>query len=72
MVLPLVAVWYFRHPLIGLVLAAGIVLVWRELAHHPDLLAGRLGAGLGSHAERRLDLFYANQFPAGPLRSPPE
>jgi peptidoglycan/LPS O-acetylase OafA/YrhL len=66
-VLPLVAVWYFRHPLVGLVLAAGIVLMWRELAHHPDMFAGQFGVDLGSDSERRLDTFYANQFPSWTL-----
>jgi len=63
LVLPLVAVWYFRHPLVGLILAAAIVLGWRELAEHADSVAGLFGADLGSGAERRLDVFYASQFP---------
>jgi acetyltransferase len=63
-VLPLLAVWYFRHPLVGLVLAAAVVLVWRELAEHADSIAGLFGADLGSGAERRLDTFYASQFPS--------
>jgi peptidoglycan/LPS O-acetylase OafA/YrhL len=63
-VLPLVAVWYFRHPLVGLILAAGIVLAWRELAHHPDSVAGLIGTDLSSHADTRIFTFYANQFPS--------
>ena len=66
-VLPLVAAWYFRHPLVGLVLAAGIVLMWRGFAHHPDLFAGQFGFDLGSDSEHRLDTFYANQFPSWTL-----
>jgi peptidoglycan/LPS O-acetylase OafA/YrhL len=64
LVLPLVAVWYFRHPLVGLVLAAGIVLAWRELAHHPDSVASLIGTDLSSHADTRIFTFYANQFPS--------
>ena len=66
-VLPLVAAWYFRHPLVGLVLAAAIVLAWRELAHHPDSVAGLIGTDLSSHADRRIFTFYANQFPSWTL-----
>lgn len=66
-VLPLVAVSYFRHPLVGLVLAAAIVVVWRELAQHPDSVSGLMGVDLGSDPERRLETFYANQFPSWTL-----
>ena len=66
-VLPLVAVSYFRHPLVGLALAAGIVLAWRELAHHPDSVSSLLGTDLSSHADRRIFTFYANQFPSWTL-----
>jgi peptidoglycan/LPS O-acetylase OafA/YrhL len=63
-VLPLVAVIYFRHPLAGLALAAAIVLVWRELALHPDSAVGLFGVDFNSHAEHRIETFYANQFPS--------
>jgi peptidoglycan/LPS O-acetylase OafA/YrhL len=66
-VLPLIAVWYFRHPLIGLVLAAVIVVFWRELAEHADSVSGFFGADLGSGADRRVDTFYASQFPSWTL-----
>lgn len=66
-VLPLVAVWYFRHPLVGLAIAAAIVVVWRELADHADTLAGLFGADLSPDAERRIDTFYASQFPGWTL-----
>lgn len=66
-VLPLVAVWYFRHPLAGLVVAAAIVLVWRELADHPDSLTGLFGFDLSSGAQHRVETFYANQFPSWTL-----
>jgi peptidoglycan/LPS O-acetylase OafA/YrhL len=66
-VLPLVAVWYFRHPLVGLLLAAAVVVIWRELAQHPDSLTGLMGVDVGANPERRLDTFYANQFPSWTL-----
>jgi acetyltransferase len=66
-VLPLVAVWYFRHPLVGLAVAAAIVLGWRELAEHANLIASIFGADLSSDAERRIDTFYASQFPSWTL-----
>jgi peptidoglycan/LPS O-acetylase OafA/YrhL len=67
LVLPLVAVWYFRHPLTGLVAAAALVLAWRELSEHVDAVAGVFGADVGPHAAHRFDLFHANQFPSWTL-----
>jgi peptidoglycan/LPS O-acetylase OafA/YrhL len=64
LVVPLVAAHYFRHPLVGLVVAAGIVLAWSGLAHNADSVASLFGAALSSDAERRIDLFYASQFPS--------
>jgi peptidoglycan/LPS O-acetylase OafA/YrhL len=66
-VLPLLAVWYFRHPLVGLVAAAAIVLVWRELAENADWVAGLFGANLSSDADHWIDTFYASQFPSWTL-----
>jgi peptidoglycan/LPS O-acetylase OafA/YrhL len=66
-VLPFLAVWYFRHPLVGLAAAAAIVLVWRELAEHADTVAGIFGADLSSDAESRITTFYASQFPSWTL-----
>jgi acetyltransferase len=66
-VLPLIAVRYFRHPLVGLVAAAAIVLVWRELAEHADSIAGLFGAELSSDAAGRINTFYASQFPSWTL-----
>jgi peptidoglycan/LPS O-acetylase OafA/YrhL len=66
-VLPLIAVWYFRHPVVGLALAALIVFTWRELADHADTVVGLFGTGLSSDAENRIDMFYASQFPSWTL-----
>jgi peptidoglycan/LPS O-acetylase OafA/YrhL len=64
LVVPLVAAHYFRHPIVGLVVAAGIVLAWSGLAHNADSVASLFGADLSSDAEHRIDLFYASQFPS--------
>lgn len=66
-VLPLLAVHYFRHPLVGLATAAGIVLVWRELAVHAGSVAGLLGTDLSADTQQRIDTFYASQFPSWTL-----
>lgn len=66
-VLPLVAVWYFRHPLVGLISAAGIVVIWRELAKHADTVAHLFGADLTPDAAHRILTFHANQFPSWTL-----
>jgi peptidoglycan/LPS O-acetylase OafA/YrhL len=66
-VLPFVAVAYFRHPIVGLLVAAGIVVVWRELALHADSLAHLLGTDLSADAQGRIDTYYASQFPSWAL-----
>jgi peptidoglycan/LPS O-acetylase OafA/YrhL len=67
LVVPLVAAHYFRHPIVGLGAAAGIVLFWSGLAHHADSVASLFGRDLSSVAENRIDLFYASQFPSWSL-----
>jgi peptidoglycan/LPS O-acetylase OafA/YrhL len=66
-VLPLVAIRYFRHPLVGLVIAAAIVVVWRELAVHAGSVAEFFGADLSPGTEQRFGSFYASQFPSWTL-----
>ena len=66
-VLPFLAVWYFRHPLVGLIVAAAIVVVWRELGEHAASVASLFGADLNHDAENRLRTFYASQFPSWTL-----
>ena len=66
-VLPFLAVWYFRHPLVGLVTAAAIVVAWRELAENADWIAGLFGSNLSSDADNRIHFFYASQFPSWTL-----
>lgn len=66
-VVPLVAAQYFRHPLIGLAVAAGIVLGWSALAHNADWIASVFGSHLSDRAHDRIDIFYASQFPSWTL-----
>jgi acetyltransferase len=67
LVVPLVAGQYFRHPIAGLLVAAGIVLAWSGLAHHADSVASVFGGHLSSAAHDRIDLFYSSQFPSWTL-----
>jgi peptidoglycan/LPS O-acetylase OafA/YrhL len=66
-VLPLIAARYFRHPLIGLAVAAVIVLTWRELAEHADTVGSFFGADLSAGGHDRIENFYASQFPSWTL-----
>lgn len=43
-VLPFIAAAYYRHPLVGLAIAAAIAIVWRELFAHMDEVASWIGA----------------------------
>jgi peptidoglycan/LPS O-acetylase OafA/YrhL len=63
-VLPLVAVAYFRRPLLGLALAAAIVAVWHLLGTNAESVASFFGVDLSAAAQARLDSYYASQFPA--------
>jgi peptidoglycan/LPS O-acetylase OafA/YrhL len=62
-VLPLVAVAYFRRPLVGLAIAAAIVAVWHLLGTHAGSVASFFGVDLSAPAEARIDSYYASQFP---------
>lgn len=64
---PLIAAQYFRHPLAGLLVAAGIVVAWRELALHAGDLTTFVGTSLSPDAEGRIDTYYASQFPSWAL-----
>lgn len=66
-VLPLLAVHYFRHPLVGLVTAAAIVVGWAALAHNAPWVANALGIDLSSAAHQRIETYYASQFPSWTL-----
>ena len=62
-VLPLSRVRYFRHPIVGLLVAAGIVLGWTALA----TMRSRRGCFRLRYepgVAQRIDTFYASQFPS--------
>ncbi len=62
-VLPFVAVAYYRRPFVGLVVTGVIATVWRLLAENSADVAGLFGVHLGDAAANRLDIAYASQFP---------
>jgi len=64
LLLPLVAAWYFRHPLAGLAAAAAMVIGWHAAAASPDSIAGIFGADLSSAARARIDQYSGSQFPS--------
>ena len=57
--LPVVAGAYFRRPLVGLAIAAALLVVWRLVALHVDSIFG-----VGAATQERWDVFYASQFPS--------
>jgi acetyltransferase len=63
-VLPFVAARYFRHPLVGLLTAAGILVAWRVLADHSYGVAHAFGTDLSPEVHQRIARFYASQFPS--------
>jgi len=62
-VLPLVASFFFRRPLVGLAVAVAVVLIWHALGHDPNWVAGIFGADLSQVSVDRISRFYASQFP---------
>jgi len=61
-VLPFIAAWYFRRPLLGLLIAAGITFLWREALVHWSTTEALLGHP-SPETSARLHLFGALQFP---------
>jgi peptidoglycan/LPS O-acetylase OafA/YrhL len=62
--LPFVAVQYFRHPFAGLITAAAIFIAWRALADNSSDVAHVFGTNLSQDAHQRILTFYASQFPS--------
>jgi peptidoglycan/LPS O-acetylase OafA/YrhL len=62
-VLPFVAVFFFRRPLLGLAGAVAIVVAWHFLGHNPNDVATAFGGDLSEAAQGRIELYYASQFP---------
>lgn len=63
LLLPLVAGWYFRRPLVGLAIAAVITAVWHESVIHLSSLEKLAGAHPSDNTSFRLGLVSLNQFP---------
>lgn len=61
--LPLVAAWYFRRPLLGLALAAGLTAVWHEAAIHYADINSWLGLRPSPETAFRQQLGALSQFP---------
>lgn len=59
LLLPLVAAAYYRRPLVGLAIAAALLVGWRLVALHVDSIFGA-----GAATQERFDVFYASQFPS--------
>src|SRR6185436_20634433 len=57
--LPVIAGAYYRRPLVGLAIAAALLIVWRLVALHVDSIFGASAA-----TQDRLDIVYASQFPS--------
>ena len=57
--LPVIAGAYFRRPLVGLALAAALLVAWRLIALHADSILG-----VSATTQDRWDVFYASQFPS--------
>ena len=60
--LPFIAAWYFRRPLLGLLIAAAITVVWREALIHWSTTEALLGHP-SPESSVRLQLLAALQFP---------
>jgi peptidoglycan/LPS O-acetylase OafA/YrhL len=61
-ILPFVATWYFRRPLIGLLIAAVITAIWQEALVHWSTTEALLGHP-SPEESARLQLYGASQFP---------
>ncbi len=64
LVLPLVAVPFFKRPMLALVLSAALTLAWMLAFDNLQSLAGDLGFSLGAGEELRLGFASEQQFPA--------
>ena len=63
LVLPLVAGWYFRRPILGLVLAAVLTAVWHEAFLHFDAVTSAVGLAPTGSTALRLQVASLLQFP---------
>lgn len=63
LVLPLVAMWFYRHPKLGLVAGAVIAVAWTQVGIHADGVADLLGIQMSPETANRIDLATGIQFP---------
>ncbi len=62
-VLPLVAMWFYRHPKLGLVAGALVAIAWTQIGIHPDGVANFFGIDLSAEASNRIRAATGIQFP---------
>jgi peptidoglycan/LPS O-acetylase OafA/YrhL len=62
LILPFVASWYFRRPLVGLLIAAAITVVWHEAVLHWSTTEALLGHP-SAEASQRIGMAWHRQFP---------
>jgi len=63
LLLPLIAVAYFRRPFAGLAVAAALLVGWHFLALHIGGVASAFGIDLSDATEARFHDYYASMFP---------
>lgn len=63
LILPLVAGWYFRRPIAGLVIAGALTALWHEAIIHFDAVVAALGLELPPATSFRLQASALTQFP---------
>ncbi len=64
LILPLVAVAYFRRPLVGLATAAALLIGWHVVGLHIGAIASAVGIDVSAATEARFHDYYASQFPS--------
>ena len=64
LVLPLVAAWYFRHPLVGLGIAAALTVAWKAAIINLGEIAAFFGVRPTAGEVQQTGLMADNQFPA--------
>lgn len=62
-VLPFVAAWYARRPLLGLLLAAALTVCWHLAIQHLGSITSALGANVSAFDQRRLQGIATTQLP---------
>ena len=67
LLLPLIAIPYFRRPLVGLAAAAALVIGWRVLCLHIGDVGSAFGIDVSAATEARFDTYYASVFPSWAL-----